>query len=106
MGMHHAPLPSLLAEHHAGAREECRVVVVDVARRRLCAGPLPTGVAMAPHHGEIAGDDATDVAWRPIARLHVLTVELPQTRPVCAAVVGVAVEIEKCRLGRRAEDRL
>src|SRR4029434_2940844 len=77
MGMHHAPLPLLLTEHHAGARDECRVVVVEVARRRLCAGPLPTGVAMAPHHGEIAGDDATDVEWRPIARLHVLPIELP-----------------------------
>src|SRR5215475_14044750 len=106
MGMYHAPLPLLLAEHHAGARDECRVVVVEVARRRLLAGPLPTGVAMAPHHGEIAGDDATNVEGRPIARLHVLPVELPQTCPVVAAVVGVAVEIEKGRLGRWAEERL
>ena len=79
---------------------------MEVARWRLGADPLPTGVAMAPHHGEIAGDDAPDVEGRPRARLHVLPVELPQTRPVVAAVVGVTVEIEKGRLGRRAEERL
>src|SRR5262249_5931608 len=67
MGMHHAPLPLLLAEHHAGARDECRVVVVEVARRRLGAGPLPTGVARAPHHSEIARDDAPEGTGAPIA---------------------------------------
>src|SRR5262249_20554865 len=64
MGMHHAPLPLLLAEYHAGVRDEGRVVVVEVARRRLGASPLPTGVAMTPHHGEIAADDAPDVEGR------------------------------------------
>src|SRR5262245_52794406 len=98
MRMHPAPLPLLLAEHHAGARDELRVVVVEVARRRLRAGPLSAGVTMAPYDGEIAGNDATDIERRPIARLHVLTVELLQLRPVVAAVVGVAIEVEKCCL--------
>ncbi len=41
-----------------------------------------------------------------IAGLHVLHVELPQSGPVLAALVGVAIEVEIGRLWRCAEDRI
>src|SRR6516165_4139116 len=90
MRVHHVPL----------------AVVVDALRRRLLAGPVAPGAAMAPDHGHVAGDDAAEVERRPVARLHVLSVELPEPEPVVASPVGVTVEIEEHRLGRLAPDRI
>ncbi len=106
MRVHHAPCAVLLAERHGRARDELGVVVVDVLRRRLLAGPLPPRLAMAPHHRELAGDYAADVERRPVGRQHLLAVELPQPDPVLAAAVSVPVQIEERRLGGRAEQRL
>src|SRR6187402_2074825 len=94
MRVHHAPGPLLLAEHHGRARDEFLAAVVDVLRRRLLAGPLSFGVAMAPDHGEIAGHHAADIERRPVGRRHVLTVELPEPDPVVPALISMAVEVE------------
>src|SRR6516165_3350613 len=106
MRVHHVPLAVFLAEHHGRAGDEFLAVVVDALRRRLLAGPVAPGAAMAPDHGHVAGDDAAEVERRPVARLHVLSVELPEPEPVVASPVGVTVEIEEHRLGRLAPDRI
>src|ERR1043166_4757816 len=106
MRVNDAPLPVLLAKHHGRARNELAVVVFEVARRRLLAGPLAPRLAVTPHDREVAGDGAADVVGRPIGGADVLLIELPQLRPVFAADVGVTVEIEVGRLRRRAEQRL
>src|SRR4051794_9247463 len=46
MHVHHAPGAVLLADHHGRAGDELRAVVVDIARRRLLAGPYPFGLAV------------------------------------------------------------
>src|SRR5262245_9093475 len=104
--VHHPPIAALLAEHHGRAGDELVAGVMDVLRRRLLADPVAPGAAMAPHHGHAVGHDAADVERGPVARLHVLPVELPETEPVVAPLVGVAVEIEEQRLGRLAPDRI
>ena len=64
------------------------------------------GSCDGPHHGEFVADHAADVVRRPVARLHVLCVELPQVGPVLATPVGVAVQVEEHGLRGRAPDRL
>src|SRR5271166_6252924 len=106
MRMHDAPFPILLAEHHGRARDEFLAAVMDALRRRLLAGPVAPGAAMAPDHGHVVGYDPADVEWRPVARLHISSVELPKPEPVVAPFVGVPVEIEEHRFRRLAPDRV
>jgi hypothetical protein len=61
---------------------------------------------MAPDDRQVIGDDAADIERGPVARRHVLPIELPQPKPMVATPVGVTVEIEEQRLGRLAPDRL
>src|SRR5262245_53382881 len=104
--VHHPPIAALLAEYHGRSGDELVAGVMDVLRRRLLADPVAPGAAMAPHHGHVVGHDAADIERGPVARLHVLPVELPETEPVIAPPVGMAVEIEEQRLGRLAPDRI
>src|SRR5262245_30119573 len=106
MRVHHPPITALLAEHHGRARDELVAGVMDVLRRRLVADPVAPGTAVAPHHGHVIGHHAPDVERGPVARLHVLPVELPETEPVVASLVGVAIEVEEQRLRRLAPDRI
>src|SRR5262249_55709345 len=95
MRVHHPPIAALLAEHHGRAGDELVAGVMDVLRRRLLADPVAPRAAVAPDHGHIVGHYAADVEWRPVAGLHILAVELPETEPVIASRVGVAVEVEE-----------
>src|SRR5262245_53654544 len=106
MRVHDAPAADFLAEHHGRAGDELIAAVVDVLGRRRGAGPIAFGAAMAPDHRHVVGHDAAEVERRPVARLHVLPVEFPQPEPMFTSVVGVPVEVEEHRLGRRAPDRL
>src|SRR5271166_4059871 len=106
MRMHDAPFPVLLAEHHGRARDEFLAVVIYALRRRLLAGPMAPGAAMAPDHSHAVRYDTAEVERRPAARLHVSPVELPELEPVMAPLIGMAVEIEEHRLRRPAPDRI
>src|SRR5215813_11014660 len=106
MRVHDAPAAGFLAEHHGRAGDELVAAVVDVLGRRRRAGPIAFGAAMAPNHRHVVGHDAAEVERRPVTRLHVLPVEFPQPEPMLASVVGVPIEVEEHRLGRRAPDRL
>src|SRR6516162_4907606 len=106
MRVHDAPAAGFLAEHHGRAGDELFAAVVDVLGRRRRAGPMAFGAAMAPNHRHVFGHDAAEVERRPVARLHVLSVEFPQPDPMLAPFVGVPIEVEEHRLGRRAPDRL
>jgi hypothetical protein len=61
---------------------------------------------MTPDDSHVVGHDAADIERRPVARLHVLFVELPQPDPVIASLVRVPVEIEEQRFRRLAPDRI
>src|SRR5438105_7483964 len=106
MRVHDAPFAGFLAKDHGRAGDELLATVMDVLRRRRHAGPFAVGAAMAPDDRHLVGDNAADVERRPIARRHVLSVEFPQPKPMLAAVIGVAVQVEEHRLGRPAPDRL
>src|SRR6516164_7927968 len=106
MRVHDAPAAGFLAEHHGRAGDELVTAVVDVLGRRRRARPMAFGAAMAPDHGYVVGHDAAEVERGPVARLHVWPVEFPQPDPMLAPLVGVPIEVEKHRLGRRAPDRL
>jgi len=106
MRVHHAPVAVLLAEHHGRAADEFLSAIMDVGGRRLLPRPLPSGAAMAPDHGHVLGDDSSEVERSPIARLHVLAIELPQPKPVIASVVGMAIEVEEHRLRCLAPDAI
>src|SRR5262245_19229739 len=106
MCVHHPPIAILLAEHHGRAGDELIARVVDVLRRRLLADPVAAGTAVAPDHGHVVGHHTADVERGPVARLHVLPIELPESEPVVASLVGVAVEVEEPRLRRLAPDRI
>src|SRR5712691_5911161 len=106
MCMHHAPIATFLAKHHGRAGDEFVAAVMDVLRWRLLAGPIAPGAAMAPDHGHVAGNDPADVEWRPVARLHVSSIELPELEPVVASLIGMPIEIEEHRLRRLAPDRI
>ena len=92
--MHHAPVSVFLAEYHRRARD---VLVAVPARthRRFLTDPIRASVAMAPDHRQLIRDDAADVKRGPIAARDVVLIELPEPRPMRAAVIGVAVEIEE-----------
>src|SRR5438477_11384137 len=79
---------------------------MDIQSRQRRAGPLALGAAMAPDDRHLVGNDAADIERRPITRRDVFSVEFPQPKPMLAALVGVAVEVEEQRLGRLAPDRL
>src|SRR5262249_59399799 len=104
--VHDAPAAGVLAEHHGRTGDELVAAIVDILRRRRRASPIAFGAAMAPHHCHVVGYDAAEVERRPVARLHVLSVEFPQAEPMLASLVGVPIEVEEHRLGRRAPDRL
>ena len=79
---------------------------MNVLRGRLLASPMPPGAAVTPDHGHGVGDDAAQVEWGPVARLHVLAVELPKLEPMIASLVSVSVEIEEDGLRRLAPHRV
>src|SRR5215467_415551 len=106
MRVHHAPAAGFLAEHHGRAGDELVAAVVDILGWRRRAGPMAFGAAMAPDHGHVVGRHAAEVERCPVARLHVLSVEFPQPDPMLAPFVGLPIEVEEHRLGRRAPDRL
>src|SRR5438045_4523674 len=92
--VHHAPVSVFLAEYHRRARD---VLVAVPARthRRFLTDPIRASVAMAPDHRQLIRDDAADVKRGPIAARDVVLIELPEPRPMRAAVIGVAVEVEE-----------
>src|SRR5690242_15725061 len=97
MDVHDPPVAQFLAEYHRRARNELGAV----ASRRgwwLLADPFRFGVPLAPDDCEVIGDDPADIERRPIAARDVALVELPQPRPMLAALVGVAIEVEKNRV--------
>src|SRR5262249_46216603 len=95
MRVHDAPATGFLAEYHSPSADELLAPVVDVFGRRRGAGPIAFGAAMAPNHRHVVGHDAAEVERRPVARLHVLSVEFPQPEPMIAPLVGVPIEIEE-----------
>src|SRR6516225_7870339 len=97
MRVHDPPFPPFAAEHHGGAGDELLPLVVNVARGLVFPHPLASGLAAAPDHGHLCGDDAADVERRPIGALDVVLVEGPQPTPMVGAIVGVTIEIEECR---------
>src|ERR1700687_167074 len=106
MRMHDAPAAVLLADHHGRAGDELVAGVMDVLGRRLLADPVALGAAMTPDDSHVVGHDAADIERSPVARLHILSVELPKPDPVIASLVGVPVEIEEQRFRRLAPDRI
>src|SRR3954452_16046177 len=106
MRVHDAPLAGLLAEHHGGAGDEFVAAVMDILRRRLLAGPVALGATMAPNHRHLVGHDPADIERRPVARVHIPSVEFPQPEPVVSSLIRVPVEIEEQRLRRLAPDRI
>src|SRR5947208_1458270 len=93
-----------------GAREETRSArdsKSNSAGALAGAGLREMRVHDAPIVGFLAKDHGrAGVERRPIARRHVLSVEFPQPKPMLAAFIGVAVQVEEHRLGRLAPDRL
>src|SRR5438094_9699894 len=106
MRVHDAPIAAFIAKDHGRAGDELLAPVMDVLWRRRRAGPFALRAAMAPDDCHLVADNTADVERRPIARCHVLSVELPQPKPILAAFIGVAVQVEEHRLGRPAPDRL
>src|SRR6516165_8147540 len=106
MRVYDAPFARFLAKHHGRTADEFIPAIVDVLRRRFLTGPIAPGAAVTPDHRKIVGDQAADIERRPVARRHVLAVELPQPEPMLAAVIGVAIEIEKGGLRRLAPERI
>src|SRR5205814_3398302 len=94
VSMHYAPVSVFLAEYHRRARDML-VAVPARTHRRFLTDPIRASVAMAPDHRQLVRDDAADVKRRPIAARDVLLIELPEPRPMRAAVISMAVEVEE-----------
>src|SRR3954468_5418955 len=86
MRVHDAPLAGLLAEHHGGAGDEFVAAVMDILRRRLLAGPVALGATMGPAPAHRVEHPPADIERRPVARVHILSVELPQPEPVVSSL--------------------
>src|SRR5580704_11017924 len=98
------PVARLLAECHGRTRDE--ILTVGPRWTGLITEPFGAGVALAPDHREIAVDDAADIERSPIAAHDIILVVLPQPRPLLAALVGMAIEVEEHGLRRAAPDFL